>query len=133
MAKNYGSTDLMNFKAAEERRKARLSDKNNLMAGSNRVTESKKYNMPANIGIAKGKRDFGSMVSAGMRDYTAGKTANAKSMMTKAEGKAKEGKKELEKFTRKGQSNKMKPKQSLLKKFKSSKTLAEFVSKVKNK
>lgn len=134
MAKNYGSTDLMNFKAAEERRKARLSDKNNLMAGSNRVTESKKYNMPANLDIAKGKRDFASKVSEGMRDYTASKTAKAKSMMTKAEGMSKTGRLEAEKFKRKSQSNIAgKKKESILSKFKSSKTGAEFFKKLKNK
>ena len=138
MAKNYGSTNLMNFKEAEERRQQRRESNNNffskLMSGSKKHTESKKYNMPANLDIAKGKRDFASKVSEGMKDYTAGKTAKAKSMMTKAEGMSKTGRLEAEKFKRKSQSNIAgKKKESILSKFKSSKTGAEFFKKLKNK
>jgi len=53
MAKNYGQTNLMKFKEAEERRQQRRESNNNffskLMSGSRKHTESKKYNMSANM------------------------------------------------------------------------------------
>jgi len=138
MEKKYGQTNLERFKAANERQRERRSNNTSfmskLMAGSRRQTESKKYNMPANIGIAKGKRDKAAAESKGLKEFTARRTAAAKSAMTKAEAKAKTGRTEAEKFARKGKSNiAAKKKPGLLSKFKSSKTLAEFAKKVRNK
>jgi len=138
MAKNYGSTNLMNFKEAEERRQQRRESNNNffskLMSGSRKHTESKKYNMSANMDMASAKRAKASAESMGMKEYGAKKAADAKAAMTKAEGMSKTGRLEAEKFKRKSQSNIAgKKKESILSKFKSSKTGAEFFKKLKNK
>jgi len=138
MAKNYGQTNLMKFKEAEERRQQRRESNNNffskLMSGSRKHTESKKYNMSANMDMASAKRAKASAESMGMKEYGAKKAAAAKASMTKAEGMAKIGRSEAEKYARKAQSNVAgKKKESILSKFKSSKTGAEFFKKLKNK
>ena len=124
MQKKYGQSNLERFKAAEERRqerrKAGSSFFSKLMAGSRKQTESKKYNMPGNISMARAKSAKATAESKGMRDFTAKRTAAAKSAMTKAEAKAKTGKMEAERFARKNKSNKAAPKKrSLIAKIKS--------------
>ena len=90
------------------------------MAGSRKQTESKKYNMPGNIGIARAKSAKAAAESKGLKEFTARRTAAAKSAITKAEAKAKTGRMEAEKFARKGKSNITAPKKrSLIAKIKS--------------
>jgi hypothetical protein len=126
MAKTYGETSLDRFRAAEERRQERRREGSKfftkLMAGSKRHSAKKKYDSAEGIALARAKKE--------------GLTSSSSESKGKTAPPRKPKKTVAEKRAERFDPTKIKAadkKESLLKKFKSSKTLAEFAKKIKNK
>lgn len=125
MEKKYGQTNLERFKAAEERRqerrKAGSSFFSKLMAGSKKHSAKRKYDSAEGMSLARAKKKDLTMPSA-----SKGKTAPpSKPKKTVAQKRA-------ERFDP-TKIKAAKKKEGMLSKLKSSKTLAEFAKKVRNK